>query len=373
MALSKITTASLADDSVTGAKIENNPTIAGNLTVSGGFIPSESTSNRNLFINGDMAIAQRTTPKASISDQTSGYYTGFPDRWAGWTSDIGTYTQSQETDAPAGFTKSLKLLMTTQNDSLEAGDYGVITQRIEGLNLQHLQWGTGTAKPLTLSFWVKGGTTGTYICEFLRDESTDRSISASYTINAQATWEKKTITIAGDTTTAITNDNANRLAILWGFGLGSNFTSGTLATSWGNRTTANTFVGQTNITGGTSASVNYIQLAGVQLEVGEVATPFQHESFGDNLAKCQRYYQQTMTNGQGYTTGSQHIGINNRYLVEMRAAATLTLAYDGGDQYNNLTGSPNVHRNRTDGYHAYQSADSGNYYYYYIGTSDAEL
>ena len=251
----------------------------------------QTNSNRNLIINGDMSIAQRTTPKASISDQTSGYYTGFPDRWAGWTSDIGTYTQSQETDAPAGFTKSLKLLMTTQNDSLEAGDYGVITQRIEGLNLQHLQWGTGTAKPLTLSFWVKGGTTGTYICEFLRDESTDRSISASYTINAQATWEKKTITIAGDTTTAITNDNANRLAILWGFGLGSNFTSGTLATSWGNRTTANTFVGQTNITGDTSGSVNYIQLAGVQLEVGEVATSFENESYERNLARCQRYYQ----------------------------------------------------------------------------------
>jgi len=250
-----------------------------------------SLSNRNLFINGDMAVAQRGSSTASITNQTSGYYTGFPDRWAGWTNDIGTYTQSQETDAPAGFTKSLKLLMTTANDSLESGDYGVITQRIEGVNLQHLQWGTATAKPLTLSFWVKGGTTGTYICEFLRDESTDRSISASYTIDAQATWEKKTITIAGDTTTAITNDTANRLAILWGFGLGSNFTSGTLSTSWANRTNANTFVGQTNITGGTSASVNYIQLTGVSLEVGEVATSYKHESYHDNLRRCLRYYE----------------------------------------------------------------------------------
>ena len=306
-----------------------------------------SLANRNLFINGDMAVAQKSTSKASISDQTSGYYIGFPDRWAGWTNYIGTYTQSQETDAPAGFIKSLKLLMTTANDSLEAADYGVITQRIEGLNLQHLQWGTATAKPLTLSFWVKGGTTGTYICEFLRDESTDRSISASYTIDAQATWEKKTITIAGDTTTAITNDSANRLAILWGFGLGSNFTSGTLSTSWADRTTANTFVGQTNITGGTSASVNYIQLAGVQMEVGEVATSFEHESYSDNLRKCQRYWQQSYAAGTVAETATD-VGQVIRFMdatqsygghwisfrEDMRAAPT-------GKVYNTSTGSVN--------------------------------
>jgi hypothetical protein len=128
--------------------------------------------------------------------------------------------------------------------------------------------------------------TGTYIAE-LRDMDNTRSVSASYTIAVSGTWEKKTIVFPADTTGAFDNDNAASLRVSFGLAFGSNYTSGTLATTWGTLVTANRYVGQTNL----SATLNnYFQITGVQLEVGAVATPFEFEDFGVTLAKCQRYY-----------------------------------------------------------------------------------
>lgn len=246
--------------------------------------------NRNLLYNGAMQLSQRGTSTASIT--TGGYYTA--DRWYKDVVSLGTWTQSVENDAPtgSGFRKSLKMLCTTADASPAAGDYSNIHQRLEGQDLQRIAKGTSSAQQLTMSFWVKSNVTGTYICELFDSDNT-RSVSASYTISASATWEKKTITFPADTTGAFDNDNAASLYVLWWLGAGTTFTSGTLATTWASATTANRAVGQTNLGAATN---NYWQITGVQLETGSIATPFEFKNYGQELRECQRYYiRQTRT------------------------------------------------------------------------------
>jgi hypothetical protein len=202
---------------------------------------------------------------------------------------MGTWTVSQENDAPtgSGFRKSTKVLVTTADASPAAGDYIQFYQAIEGQNVQQIAKGTSSAKQLTLSFWVKANVTGTYIVD-LYDNDNTRVVSGSYSISASATWEKKTVTFAADTTGAFDNDNAASLYIEWWLGAGSTYTSGTLNTSWASVTNANRAVGQTNLA---SATSNYWQITGVQLEVGDTATPFEFKSFDKELEECRRYYE----------------------------------------------------------------------------------
>ena len=254
------------------------------VNVLGSDIGQQALSNRNVIINGAMQVAQRGTSTASIT--IGGYYTA--DRWANELSSLGTWTQSVENDAPtgSGLRKSLKMLCTTADASPAAGDVHLMVQRLEGQNLQQFAKGTASAKQFSLSFWVKSNVTGTYVAE-LEDADNSRSVSASYTISASATWEEKTITFPADTTGAFDNDNALSLRVNWWLGSGTTYTSGTLATTWGTITSANRAVGQTNLA---SATNNYWQVAGVQLEAGAVATPFEFEDYGITLAKCLRYY-----------------------------------------------------------------------------------
>jgi hypothetical protein len=240
---------------------------------------------KNLLINGDMQVAQRATSVASLT--TTGYRT--VDRWNNSISSFGTWTQSVENDAPtgSGFRKSLKMLCTTADASPAAGDFHLIEQYIEGQNLQQIAKGTSSAKQLTVSFWVKANVTGTYIVE-LYDNDNSRTISASYTISTSATWEKKTVTFAADTTGVLDNDNAGSLNLGFWLGAGTTFSSGTLQTSWGSLTQANRAVGQTNLAASTN---NYWQVTGVQLEVGSTATEFEFLPADVELAQCQRYYQ----------------------------------------------------------------------------------
>jgi hypothetical protein len=246
-------------------------------------------AHRNLIINGDMQVAQRGTSTASITSGDFIYRTA--DRFNTALSSLGTWTESVENDAPtgSGFRKSLKVLCTAADASPAAADYFILTQFIEGQNLQHIKKGTAAAEQLTVSFWVKSNRTGTYILE-LRDIDNTRSVSKSYTVSASGTWEYKTITFPADTTGAFDNDNGASLRVSFYLAVGSNFTSGTLQTSWGSSTDANLGVGQTNLAAATS---NYWQVTGVQLEVGATATPFEFKTFEDNLFECQRYYEKS--------------------------------------------------------------------------------
>jgi hypothetical protein len=253
---------------------------------------------RNIFINGDMQIAQRSTSVASIT--TAGYYT--LDRYLLEPSSLGTWTMSQSTDVPSGygFAKSLKLDCTTADASPSAADYLVLNQRFEGQNLQYLKKGTASALSLTASFWVKSTKTGTFILE-LFDVDNNRGISKSYTVNTTNTWEFKTVTFDGDTSGALDNDNGASLSLTYWLGAGTDFTSGTLQTSWGTRTAANIAVGQVNIADSTS---NDFYLTGVQLEAGTTASDFEFLPIDVNLGRCQRYYYKTQSAGAGSLFGS---------------------------------------------------------------------
>lgn len=277
-----------------------NLTLAADGTVTGG-LPA---GGRNLLYNGAMQVAQRGTSTASIT--TGGYYTA--DRWQMIVSSLGTWTQSVENDAPtgSGLRKSLKMLCTTADASPAAGDYLFLRQQLEGQDLQRIAKGTASAQQLTISFWVKANVTGTYAVNLVDDDNS-RMVAASYTISASATWEKKTITFPADTTGAFDNDNASSLSVWLFMGAGTNYTSGSLATTWASVSDANRAVGQTNVAAATN---NYWQVTGVQLEVGPVASAFEFKSFGQELRECQRYYQRfTGSNSydvfhQGQATGS---------------------------------------------------------------------
>lgn len=279
---------------------------------------------RNVIINGAMQVHQRGTSTASITQ--SGYYTA--DRFRLLNLTQGTHTNSIENDAPtgSGFRKSFKILVTTADASPAAGDEFGLDQFIEGQNVQQFIKGTASAKQFSLSFWVKGSTTGTYIA-MIYDLNNFRFASASYTISTSATWEKKTITFPADATGALNNDNATSLIVRFYLGAGSNQTSGTLQTTWGSDTVANRAAGQTNLAAATN---NYWQVTGVQLEAGAVATPFEFEDYGTTLAKCQRYYQERNNFFRAQAIGGQYQASPLSTTVSMRSAPTVTLKTASG-------------------------------------------
>lgn len=243
---------------------------------------------RNVLVNGDMQIAQRGT---SVSGISSGSAYNTADRWLFDVTTAGTHTQALSADAPtgSGFRNSLRVTCTTALTSLSATSYIAVQQRLEGQTLQHIKKGTSSAQQLTLSFWVKGNKTGasnTYIVELVDNDNT-RQVSASYTISASDTWEQKTITFPADTTGVLDNDNALSMQVLFWLAAGTNYSSGTLNTTWAATTTANRVVGQTNLA---SANSNYWAVTGVQLEPGAVASPFEFVRYDDSLRRCQRYY-----------------------------------------------------------------------------------
>ena len=261
---------------------------SGHVTVDGQQMPTTGAlSNRNLVINGDMQIAQRGTQSTGV---TTGAYK-CADRMYNSFSGLGTWTIDQSTDAPAGFAKSHKMTCTTADASPTGFDYAIFTHVIEAQNLQHLKYGTSAAESLTLSFWVKSNKTGGASIDMWQPDSTatgTRIVSNGYTINSANTWEYKTITISGDTAGVIFDDNGAGLYIDWWLNSGPDYTGGSFQTTWGSvdHTTRNA----SNL--GVGGTVNdYFQITGIQLEVGEKATPFEHRSYGDELRQCKRYYQ----------------------------------------------------------------------------------
>ncbi len=277
-------------------------------------------TGRNMIINGNMAVAQRGTSQTGI---TGGGYKKAPDRYNFNAVTAGTWTVSQSTTAPEGFPNSYKVECTTADASLAAGDVVRLRQRIEGQNLQQLKKGTSNAESVTLSFYVRSSKTGTYIVE-ITDQDNSRHIAKSYSITTADTWQYVSVTYDGDTTGSLDNDNAESLTVQFFLVAGSNFTSGTLATAWASQTTANRAVGQVNLA---DTVGNDWYITGIQMEIGEVATPFEHESFAETLRKCQRYYSRINSNGNytrlaytGYWASGNQANLMAIMPVPMRAA-----------------------------------------------------
>ena len=309
---------------------------------------SQIGGRRNIIINGAMQVAQRGTSFTGVGNGDNGYYL---DRFEFVESGSpnGEFTITQASDGPDGFANSIKFDCTTAESSLGESERIRFRQQIEGQNLQHLKKGTSSAEKITLSFYVKSNLTGT-ACVQVYDSDNTRHISKSYTIDSANTWEKKTITFNGDTTGTLDDDNSDSLWIQFMLQAGTNFSSGTLATSWESYTAANSAAGQTiNIA---SSTDNNFFITGVQLEVGEQATPFEHRSYGEELKLCNRYYQEFNYDRHGYyvTNGGAASSSQSKFLYtyyggEMRATASVsTPSVSNGYRF---LGSGNDHSHST--------------------------
>tara|TARA_R100001443_G_scaffold62749_1_gene72675 strand:+ start:27 stop:1136 length:1110 start_codon:yes stop_codon:yes gene_type:complete len=260
----------------------------------------QAQGNKNLIINGDMKISQRGTN----SGITSGATNYGPDRFKMQLNDLGTWEMSQSTTVPSGqgFSNSLKLNCTTADTSVAAGSYILLQQLIEGKNVQHLKWGTSSAKNLTWSFWIKSTKTGTFSVEFQHQNSSSTYFtrSSTFTVDSSNTWEKKSVTVPANTDQDIRDIAADGLYVTFWFTAGSNWTGGTHKTDvWSTGAAANTRV-SSSVPNHADSTDNEIYLTGVQLEVGDVATAFEHEDIGTTLQKCQRYYYRIASDQYAY-------------------------------------------------------------------------
>jgi len=309
---------------------------SGNVTASQGFVPSTQLGHRNLIINGDMRVAQRGTSTTGVQG-TDGYYAC--DRWRTQT-DQGTWTVSQSTDAPDGFQYSQKIQCTSTGGASGNADEVCFRYYLEGQDVQHLAYGTSDAKKLTLSFWVKTNQTGTYTVMFQSQNSGAGfpRLSKTFTVNSADTWEYKTLSFIGDTTNTMPTDNTIGLALFVYFGAASTFTSGTQNTTSWHSTNADSV--NSDIPGLGGSTSDYAQITGVQLEVGSVATPFEHRSYGEELARCQRYYYSSGTVGGNIAThaGSNGWSCHFNFPVSMRTTPTVatsnTQSYSGSSWVN---------------------------------------
>jgi len=278
-----------------------------------------------LIINGDMSVAQRGTSATGLTNGSSGFHTVDRFRYSEAGAPSSQITMTQDTNVPTGqgFVTAMKFDVTTAQGSMSAADRVTFDQKIEAQNLQLLKYGTSNAEKLTLCFWVKATKTGTYVVWIYSPDGT-RSVAKQYTVSASDTWEKKTINIPADTGGTINNDNGEGFRVSWFIAAGSNFTSGTLASSWESHTAANTAVGQVNATDSTS---NNWHITGIQLEVGEFDSTtipsFPFESYANSLEKCQRYYFEEGNNAQSFVAGAFNASdspFRYQFMKPMRAA-----------------------------------------------------
>ncbi len=280
-------------------------------------------SNRNLIINGAMQVAQRATSKTNVGPNGTGEGYTVLDRFQISLSGDQVSTFSQSTDAPSGFSNSAKIEVTTADTSLAATQFWHLRYGFEGQDLQSLAKGTSDAKAFTVSFYVKSNKTGVYTVG-LFDTDNNRQNALAYTINSSNTWEYKSLTFNPDTTGAFNNDNNLSLRLNFALLGGADLKSGTFFNgTWGGDVDANAV--DPNQVNFADTVGNEWYVTGVQLEVGEQATPFEHRSFGDELARCQRYYEQTGAGGFAKANSSTEFWIGHKFSVTKRANPTTSI------------------------------------------------
>ena len=292
----------------------------------GAVYDSGALSNRNLIINGAMQVAQRGTSSTGLGGST-GYFT--VDRFEmnpGGTATAGRFTMSQHSDGPDGFANCLKLDCTTADTSVAAGERLILRHYLEGQNVQSLAKGTSSAKKVTVSFYVKGNAAATYACS-LYDNDNGRSVSQTFAVTTS--WNRIELTFPADTSGSLNDDNLASLLLDIFLHAGSDYTSGTLGTSWASNVNANRAVGISSFFDSTSRE---FFITGIQMELGESATPFEHRSFGQELALCQRYAyvvkgdDDDHTGYIGYTESVANARFGVLHPVPMRAAPSFTFS-----------------------------------------------
>ena len=287
---------------------------------------SQIGGRRNIIINGAMQVAQRSTSATGLG-ASSGYF-GL-DRFQLFFNTSGRLTMSQEADGPSGFANSMKLACTTADTSIAATENIILSQAIEAQDLQQLKKGTSDAEKFTLSFYVKGNASAAYSVE-VYDSDNNRSIGQTFSVTTS--WNRVVLTFDADTSGALNDDNGVGFYVNWWLHAGSNYTGGTFNTTWqdyvNNQRAGNTtsFLDSTDRT---------FFMTGVQLEVGSQATPFEHRSFGEELALCERYFQLFTHNGSdggnitnGMISSDRFFGVL-QFKKDMRAIPTITSTSSG--------------------------------------------
>jgi len=307
----------------------------------------QAQTGRNMAYNGAMNVAQRGTSSTGIG-ASSGYFT--VDRFKlapNGTAGRLTMTQTAITDLP-GFANALKLDCTTSDTSIAAAEFLILSQFFEGQDLQRLKKGTSEAEPITISFYVKGNAAATYTVE-IYDADNNRSNNRRFSVTTS--WTRVSLTYEGDTTGALDDDNANSLIVNIWLHAGSNSTSGTQNTAW--QTLAAAERANSDDTSFFDSTDRTFFMTGFQMEIGETATPFEHEDICDTLRKCQRYYAKSWSQGSAVTTnpgviGAATVGNVNRafgnvfWPATMRAAPTVVW-------YSGSSGTVNKWRNASSG------------------------
>ena len=281
-------------------------------------------ANKNLIINGAMQVAQRSTSETGVGS-SGGYFTC--DRWRVSNITDGRYTleQSAVTDLD-GISSALKFSCTTADTSVAAGDVIILSQRMEGFNTQSLKSSSTSMKSFTLSFYAKSNASRVITSEVQFTNGTNRLAAKAHTIGTS--WQRYTMTVPAASNTQLDNDNTSNLQLNFWLHAGSNFTSGTLSTTLGPNVPANRAAGIGSLVASTS---NTFEITGVQLELGETATPFEHRSFGDELERCRRYTV-VLLGDQNYSQiGGTGIGLGTTLIdapiilnPKMRATPSLT-------------------------------------------------
>jgi len=304
--------------------------LIGNINAGGG------GTNKNLIINGNCAVSQRGT----VSSQSNDHYSAI-DRFEIQVGSSGAVTSTQSTTVPTGegFNNSLKVDVVTNNGGSEdASDYLLIMQKLEGFDLQQLKYGTSSAVPLAFSFYVRSNLTGTFQFQIeVPDSGSYKYYGKTYTIDSANTWEKKTINIVANTnSSAIPDDNTEGLRVQWQLVGGSNYTDGTYTDGAWHGTGNNRMSSSVNNTFARSTDNEFL-LTGIQLEVGQNPTSFEHEPIQSTLSKCQRYYESgsSLLGAQRIDTGGgyYHNYWPHPYKVSKRANPTLTVTATGGGTF----------------------------------------
>jgi len=288
--------------------------------------PDASTQNTspktgfvNRIINGGMTIDQRNAGVA-LTGTTAYAVDRFAVRIAGGGGGVITAQRSTTVPSGQGFINSLFLQATTTDTSIGAAEAYWLQQKIEGFNTSDFGYGASGAATVTLSFWVRSSVTGTF-STVLQNSAGNRSYVSEYTISAANTWEKKTITVTGDTSGTWLTDNGTGVSVLFCLAVGSTYQQ--TANSWGTTAFATGSPSQVNFMN-TLNSTFYI--TGVQLEKGSVATPFEFRSIGQELALCQRYFNKSGGQNSHAASYTATVWIGDVfYKVSMRATPTIVI------------------------------------------------
>ena len=325
------------------AELDKPTGIAGEAMLRADTVPDQAEllgyRQQNVIINGAMQVFQRGT---SDDTATNGDFSS--DRWKlGFGGLDGNVDWDQETSStPEGFGSALKISTDASETSLDAGDYILLEQRIEGQDVQMIGKGTSSAKHLTLSFWVKSSVASTYTAEIL-DNNNNRLCGRSYSVNQADTWEYKTLVFPPDATGSLTNNANHSLSLVLWIDAGTTYTSGTFSTNW---QASDTDERVYDTTGWLESTNPTFYITGVQLVAGNYpdGLPFMHRSYGEELALCQRYFCKLQgdgvdlytTYGSGVVANATTAIIHGTLPVSMRDVPD-TLAFSNVQIYDGVT------------------------------------